>query len=133
LAELPWLDGVRLVRRGRGFEPIPGMEDVAALLATAQIQAPHLYREWLIVSLARLAEHDEIRVRAQDVPEIVFSRKRDFYKQVAQLDYIIDRTAVRPEPILRSVDLSLEGQVPVRLAETPDELAAAPPAVFSIQ
>ena len=133
LAGLPWLDGIRLVRAGNGFEPIEGMADVSALLSTAQLNAPHLYREWLIVSLARLAERDEIVVKAQEVPEIVFSRKRDFFKQIAQLDYVIDEThRVDPAPILQSVNLSLEGQVPVRLQAVPGVVAAKTPS-FPLQ
>jgi cell division protein FtsQ len=123
LAGLPFLDGVRLVRTRNGFEPISGMADVSALLSTVQLQAPHLYREWLIVSLARLAETDEILVKSQDIPEIVFTRKRAFFKQVAQLDYVIDRAHALPDPVLKSVNLTLEGQVPVVL-----ETAAQPPA-----
>ena len=130
LAGLPWLDGLRLVKSGGGFEPIAGMGDVSALLSTAQLQAPHLYRDWLIVSLARLAGSDEIVVKAQDVPEIVFSRKRDFFKQVAQLDYVMERTRALPDPALRSVNLTLEGQVPVQLQGTPEELAQAAQPAF---
>lgn len=134
LARLPWLDGIRLVKSGPGFEPVAGMAEVAALLSTAQLQAPHLYREWLIVSLARLAGRDEIVVKAQDLPEIVFSRKRDFYKQIARLDSVID-AAQRLEtvPALLSVNLALEGQVPVRLQGSPAELAAAPAPIFPLQ
>jgi cell division protein FtsQ len=132
LAGLPWLDGIRLLRSPAGYEPIAGMADVAALLSTAQLQAPHLYREWLIVSLARLAERDEIVVKAQEVPEIVFSRRRDFFKQIAQLDTVIDTTqSLESRPALLSVNLAQEGQVPVRLRGTPAELATAP--VFSLQ
>jgi hypothetical protein len=135
LAGLPWLDGIRLVKSGNGYEPVAGMADVSALLSTAQLQAPHLYREWLIVSLARLAGRDEIVVKAQDIPEIIFSRKRDFFKQVAQLDYVIDAAhGLEAAPMLQSVNLSLEGQVPVRLQGSPDALAAAPDAPsFSLQ
>lgn len=125
IASLPWLDGIRLVKDGNGFAPIPGMADVSALLTTAQLQAPHLYRGWMIVSLARLAEADEIIVKAQDVAQIVFSRKRDYYKQIAQLDYVIDASHVLPEPNLQSINLTLEGQVPVRLQGSVDELVAA--------
>jgi len=133
LARLPWLDGIRLVKSGNGFEPVAGMADVSALLSTAQLQAPHLYREWLIVSLARLAGRDEIVVKAQEVPEIVFSRKRDFHQQIAQLDSVIDAAhRLETVPALRSVNLALEGQVPVRLQGTPDELAATPAPVFSL-
>ncbi len=133
LASLPWLDGVRLVKRGRDFAPIDGMADVSALLTTAQLQAPHLYRGWSVVSLARLAEADEIIVKAQDVPRIVFSRKRDFFKQIAQLDYVIDASHVLPEPNLQSVNLTLEGQVPVKLQGTPDELASVLHPELSLQ
>jgi hypothetical protein len=134
LASLPWLDGVRLVKSGRGYAPIPGMAAVSDLLTTAQLQAPHLYRSWLIVSLARLAEADEIIVKARDVPQIVFSRKRDWFKQIAQLDYVIDAARVLPEPNFQSVNLTLEGQVPVRLSGTPDELTpAAAGSEFSLQ
>lgn len=132
LATLPWLDGIRLVRSGGGFEPVAGMADVSALLSMAQLQAPNLYRDWLVVSLARLADRDEIIVRAQDIPEIVFTRKRDYFKQLAQLDYVVDAAHTLPEPMLQSVNLSLDGQVPVRLQSSPDELlkASAQPPSF---
>jgi len=126
LATLPWLADFRLRRadNGPGYAPIDGMKAVADLLTTAQLQAPHLYREWLFVSLARLASHDEIAVKAQDIPEIVFSAKQDFFRQIAQLDYIIDETKrTLAEPQLLSVNLALGPQVPVRLAQTPEELA----------
>ncbi len=134
LATLPWLDGVRLVKAERGYAPIPGMADVSALLSTAQIQAPHLYQSWLVVSLARLAEADEIVVRAQDVPEVVFSRKRDYYKQIARLDYVLDAAGALPEPRLQSVNLTLDGQVPVRLLGVHEPVAApvGPPPQFSL-
>jgi cell division protein FtsQ len=135
VASLPWLDGVRLVRAkdAPGFAPLAGMEEVSALLTTAQLQAPHLYRTWMVVSLERLDSADEILVKAQDVPRIVFSRKRDYFKQVAQLDYVIDASHVLPEPNLQSVNLTFEGQVPVRLQGTPDELVNAIHPEFSIQ
>jgi hypothetical protein len=133
LGGLPWLDGVRLVKAGPGFAPIQGMTEVSALLSSAQLHAPHLYQTWLIVSLARLEAADEIVVKSQDVPQIVFSRKRDFYKQIAQLDYVIDAAQKLPEAGLQSVNLTFEGQVPVRLLGTPDELATASPPEFSIQ
>jgi cell division septal protein FtsQ len=125
VASLPWLDGVRLVRTGRGFAPVPGMEAVTNLLVTAQLQAPHLYRDWMIVSLARLEAHDEIVVRSQDIPEIIFSRREDFFKQVARLDYIADMARQQPAAgAIQSVNLALGGQVPVRLASTPTELGS---------
>ncbi|MBI2518536.1 MAG: FtsQ-type POTRA domain-containing protein [Opitutae bacterium] len=127
VATLPWLDGVRLTRAGSGYAPVAGMDAVSALLSTAQLQAPNLYRSWLIVSLARLAERDEIVVKAQDIPEIVFTRREDFYKQVAQLDYVVDMATRLPEAGLQQVNLGLGGQVPVKLTKSPDELAKQPP------
>lgn len=120
---LPWLDGFRLRRNddGKGYAPIDGMKPIADLLATAQVQAPHLYREWLFVSLARLVSHDEIAVKAQDIPEIVFNAKQDFFVQLAKLDYMIDQTKRSlAEPQFQSVNL--EHGI-LRLAQTPEQLA----------
>lgn len=129
LAGLPWLAGFSLRRAAAGgYEPIAGLDQVSALLSTAQIQAPHLYRDWLIVSLERLADRHEIIVKAQDIPEIVFSTRDDYHRQLAQLDYIIDATRAQlgDEPALASVNLALGPQVPVRLTRTPEELARQP-------
>jgi cell division protein FtsQ len=133
LASLPWLAGVRLVKAPGGkLEPVAGMADISTLLSMAQLEAPQLYRNWLIVSLERLESRDEIVVKAQDIPEIVFSRKRDFRRQIAQLDYVVDSVRVMPEPTLLSVNLSLEGQVPVKMRNTPEELAKLPADTFSL-
>ncbi len=134
LASLPWLAGVRLVKGPAGkLEPVAGMGDVSALLDTAKNEVRKLYDTWLIISLERLESRDEIVVKAQDIPEIVFSRKRDFKRQLAQLDYVIDSVNVMPEPMLLSVNLSLEGQVPVKMHNSPDELAKLPADTFSTQ
>ena len=131
---LPWLAGVRLVKTAAGrFEPIKGMSNVAELLSMAQLEAPQLYRGWLIVSLERLEARDEILVKAQDIPEIVFSRKRDFRRQIAQLDYVVDSVRVMADPTLLSVNLALDGQVPVKMRNSPDDLAKLPPENFSLQ
>jgi cell division protein FtsQ len=124
VASLPWLDGIKLVRLGKGYASVPGMDAVADLLITAQLQAPHLYRDWLIVSLAQLEARDEILVKSQEIPEIVFSRREDFFKQIARLDYIADRARQQPASgQIQSINLALGAQVPVKLAGTPDELA----------
>jgi len=120
---LPWLDGIRLVRQGPGYAPVVGMADVSALLTTAQIEAPHLYRTWLVVSLATLADRDEITVKTQEIAVIIFSRKESFQKQIARLDYILDRAHERPEVGLSSINLALAGQVPVKFERSPEELA----------
>lgn len=138
VSSLPWLAGLTLRRSAAGgYEPVADMGVVSDLLAMAQLQAPHLYRGWLIVSLERLAAHGEIVVRAQDIPEVVFGARGDFLRQLAQLDYIVDQaTLAAGAPVLRSVNLSLGAQVPVTFAT--EEPGAAPRAVrpapvFSLQ
>jgi len=135
VATLPWLDGVRLKRDGKGFAPVAGMDAVADLLVTAQLQAPLLYRDWLVVSLAHLQERDEIIVKSQEIPEIIFSRTEDFFKQVARLDYIADRARQLPQPgQIQSINLALGGQVPVKLTTLPDDPARpANPSKFPLQ
>ncbi len=123
VASLPWLDGIKLVRTAKGFAPVDGMTDVADLLATAQTQAPQLYHTWLIVSLARLGERDEIVVKSQDIPEIVFSRREDFFKQIAQLDYVTDMAQKTPEAALQTVNLALGDQVPVQVLRAADAIS----------
>ncbi|HTQ29601.1 MAG TPA: FtsQ-type POTRA domain-containing protein [Opitutaceae bacterium] len=131
LGTLPWLDGVRLVRSGNGFAPIDGMETVADLLATARNQAESLYRSFAVVSLARLASDGELVVRSQDIPEIIFSTRDDFFRQLARLDYVLDLARTQPDKPLKSVDLADGLQVPVALSpDSPNAAAAtaAPPA-----
>jgi len=109
---LVWLDGVKLVRAGRRFLPVPGMESAADLLAKARNEAPHLYATWKVISLARLGSDAEILVNSSVVERITFSATDDFFRQLAQLDVLID--AVSP---LREVNLAVGLQVPVALAQ----------------
>ncbi len=105
---LPYLDGLKLRRTGKGFAPVEGMETVSDLLGTARINAFDLYARWRIVSLARLAVDGVIVVRSTDIPEITFGTRDDFLKQLAQLDLIIDRTRAQPDGrTLASVNLSV--------------------------
>ncbi|HTB81326.1 MAG TPA: cell division protein FtsQ [Opitutaceae bacterium] len=115
LSTLPWLDGVKLMRAGRGFAPVDGMETVADLLATAHNQAEHLYRTFTVVSLARLASDGEIVVHSKDIPEITFSTRDDFFRQLARLDYVLDLARMQPDKALKSVNLANGLQVPVAL------------------
>lgn len=112
---LPFLDGVKLVRGPIGFVPIEGMADVSDMISAAQNNAPHLFRSWRVVSLARLHDYNEIVVRTRDIPEIVFNRHEDFTRQLARLDYIVDYTRTQSEATVRKVDLSIGTQVPVEL------------------
>ena len=115
LNTLPWLDGVKLVRAGDGFAPIDGMDAVADLLVTARNQAEHLYRTFEVISLARLASDGELVVRSKDIPEITFSTRDDFFRQLARLDYVLDLARAQPDKPLKSVNLANGLQVPVTI------------------
>jgi cell division protein FtsQ len=134
VAGLPWLAGFALQRAGRGYAPIAGMETAARLLKTAQIEAPWLYQDWVIVSLARLPARDELVVTNGQKQEFVFAAAGDFFKQIAQLDYVIDRAAQAGLPPPATVNLALGGQVPVKFnaeAAAPAPEASAPRFDFS--
>jgi hypothetical protein len=128
LGGLPWLGGFRLQRSPNGgFEPIAGMDAVASLLTTAQIEAPWLYREFRTVSLARLAERDELVVESAQIPEIVFHRRQDFLQQIARLDVVMDTygDAARREGIataMRAINLT-GTQVAAEFEQSPAEIA----------
>jgi len=112
---LPFLDGVKLTRGPNGFNPVEGMAEVSDMISAAQNNAPHLFRSWRVVSLARLRDYNEIVVRSRDIPEIVFNRREDFTRQLARLDYIVDYTRTQSEAEVQKVDLSIGSQVPVEL------------------
>lgn len=109
---LPWIDGIKLVRRGEAIAPIEGMASVADLLASAKLEAEALYRTWRVVSIDRLASDGEIEVHTRDGMRIVFGAREDYLRQIARLDLLIDSSTDPTRP-LREVDLSLGAQVPV--------------------
>jgi cell division protein FtsQ len=117
VATLPWLDGVKLARRGAAFAPIAGMETVADLLAKAKLEAEHLYRTWQVVSLARFDADGEIEVRAQGVEKIIFGTHEDFFRQLARLDALLDMAKAQTDQPLREVNLAIGSQVPVSFAD----------------
>lgn len=128
VASLPYLDGVRLVRDAAGYQPVRGMETVANLLGTALSGAPDLYREFQVVSLARLAADGEIVVRTARVESVIFGTREDFYRQLAKLDLILDEMR-RPDGAapIKVVNLAVGGrQVPVSFNDAPAAGVAAP-------
>lgn len=126
---LPWLDGVALVRRGRGFHPIAGMETVADLLVTAKMQAAPLYQDWNVVSLARFATDGELKVRTSRNLRVLFGTTEDYFRQLARLDLLLDTIAQsHPEQVPSEINLAIGSQVPVAFADAPalGETAPAP-------
>ncbi len=127
VASLPYLADVRLRRaeNGGGFAPVEGMETVANLIGTARAYIPALFSRWHSISLARLAPDGVLVVRSADVETLIFGTRDDFFKQVAQLDYIVDesRAQAGSGPI-KIVDLSVGRtvsgtQIPVTYGATP--------------
>lgn len=110
---LPWLDGVTLAQQEGNYLPIAGMDLVADLLAKAKLEAEHLYRNWEVVSLARLRSDGEIEVRAKNAGRIHFGTTEDFFRQLARLDLLLDKAAAQTDKPLRDIDLAIGSQVPV--------------------
>ena len=112
VATLPWIDGVRLARVGKGYGPVEGMKAVSDLLATAKLEAEELYRTWQVISLSRLASDGAIEVHTRGGMKVVFGTREDYLRQIARLDLLVDSSTDPTRPI-RQVDLSLGSQVPV--------------------
>lgn len=127
IAGLPWLDGIALTpARGGGFNPVVGMETLADLFETAQVNVPTHYRTWRVASLERFATYGEIVVRTETIPEIVFGLRDDFFTQIAVLDAVLAETRTKP---VQSINLSFgKKQVPVVFAPLPTVTLPAAPA-----
>jgi cell division protein FtsQ len=112
VATLPWIDGVKLERAGKGFAPLEGMKAVSDLLATAKLEAEDLYRTWQVISLSRLESDGALEVHTRDGMKVVFGTKEDYLRQIARLDLLVDSSTDPTRPI-REVNLALGSQVPV--------------------
>jgi hypothetical protein len=120
LATLPWLDGIELVPQKGGFRPLAGMTTVADLLATARLEAEHLYASWSVISLAHLDADHQIEVRTKRGPcTIYFSTRDGYFRQLGKLNYIWDQLTRIPEA-KATIDLSLGSDVPVMVESTPE-------------
>lgn len=126
LRVLPWLDGIKLMRTGDRFVPIPGMDAVADLLATARNEAPHLYHDWQVVSLERLDRDGEIVVHTATVKSIVFTTRSqdDFLHQLAQLDVLLDTARARTDQPIDEINLAV-GRTTDGLIQVPVTFVAA--------
>lgn len=121
---LPWLEGVKLIRKDGVLQPIAGMVTVADLLSKARLEAEHLYRTWQAVSLARLQTDGEIEVKTADIPRIIFGTRESFFPQLARLDLLLDTVRAQSAAPLKEINLAIGATVPVAF----DGLTAAVPA-----
>ncbi len=123
---LPYLAGIKLVRDEGRLRPIKGMDVASVLLATVRNEAPHLYNDWKVVSLARLEDEREIEVQSAKVERIVFTTRSEdaFLKQIAQLDVLLDSVRAHTDQPVREINLAIgrmsDGrmQVPVTFSDT---------------
>jgi cell division protein FtsQ len=107
------------------------MEAVADLLAKAKLEAEHLYNSWRVVSLAKLEGDSEIVVETKEATKITFGINEDYFRQLANLDAILDAASAHPEKSLREINLAVGAQVPVSFVDAPvasAEMTAAKPA-----
>jgi cell division protein FtsQ len=124
---LPWLAGFNLRRAGANYAPVAGMDAAARLLTAAQIETPWLYEDWVVVSLERLAGHGELAVTSAQRQEFTFAAEEDFLRQLARLDYVLDRAAETGVSAPASVNLALGDHVPVRFDPARPTIAEGPP------
>ncbi len=116
---LPWLAGVTLTRQGGVFLPVAGMAPVADLLAKTHLETEHLDVTWRSLSLARLESDGEIEVTTKDGLKITFGRNDDYFRQLANLDAILDTVRSHPEKAVRVINLAISGGVPVAFDAAP--------------
>lgn len=130
VGSLPYLADMSLKRMHGQFLPINGMDRVAELLTTAHVNIPSIYRNWQIVSLARYDADGFIIVQSKEIKQIIFgTRESDFYKQIAQLNLLVEDGYLSAEHPAVSVNLAIGetqagAQVPV-VFEMPPAPAAS--------
>jgi cell division septal protein FtsQ len=120
---LPWLAGAKLHRLpAGGLAPVQGVDAVEDLLTQAKAGAPQLVAQWQVVDLSAFDARPQapislIKVRSSDLGELVFLA-RDFHRQLDRLALIaqdLHDKQIAP----KGVDLSLDQQAVVQLAEAP--------------
>ncbi|MGA2053145.1 MAG: FtsQ-type POTRA domain-containing protein [Opitutales bacterium] len=129
LHSLQWLAGAKLHRLPNGgLTPIPGLEPVGNLLTQAKAGVPELAAQWQVVDLSGYDPRPQaplslIKVRSSNLGELVFLAG-DFHRQLDRLALIaqdLHDKQITP----RGVDLSLDEQAVVQLADTPAPMKPA--------
>ncbi|HTB64301.1 MAG TPA: FtsQ-type POTRA domain-containing protein [Opitutales bacterium] len=121
---LPWMSGMNLHRtKDHGFQPVPGMDQVADLLAAARTHAPKIAAKWTVVNLSKFDPRPEtpaygslIKVESGTLGELTFAANipsNDFESQIKHLAFVAEQLDAQPM-VLRGLDLSLGNQVVVQ-------------------
>ena len=130
LDQLPWMAGQALHRaKGDAFQPVPGMEAVADLLAAARARAPQLAAQWTVVDLSQFDPRPQapwslIKVQAGNLGELTFqaqiSDTESFAAQINRLVFAAQQLDEKPLPVLlHGLDLSVKNQVVVQPISLP--------------
>jgi len=118
---LPYIVGVMIHKTAAGYEKLPDVEPVAALLDKARVGWPRIYGDWRMVSFQRYHGPDSpvsvVEITSRSMGKIVISTS-DVEDQMRRLEKLIeDGVAKGPKPVLR-VDLTIQGQAIVEYEQT---------------
>jgi cell division septal protein FtsQ len=121
LKKLPFADGIRIQKSGKDFELIRGMPVISELLYKAYTYKPHLYANWKIVSLKKfdpdsMQNWSVIKIVTRDDKEITFAADA-FMEQLEHLDHILQVVPGHQLAAMKSIDLSLKGEVTVQFLD----------------
>jgi cell division septal protein FtsQ len=129
MSQLPWMSGYTLHRsKDHGFQPVPGMNQVADLLAAAREHAPKIAALWTVVNLSKFDPRPEappygslIKIQSGSLGELTFAANvpgNDFESQLKHLAFVAEQLDAKPM-VLRGLDLSLGNQVVVQPLTAP--------------
>lgn len=127
LKQLIYLKGAQLRKRPEGtFYPIAELFTVNDLLSVARERMPHLYKRWADISIEYMRHGPQalgsfLKVRTKSGINIVFAPKAYMF-QLERLDSILTYVSEQKLSTIERIDLSINGQVAVKIARNPRKL-----------
>jgi len=124
IRNLLYITGVNLRRRGdNSFRSLPHLSAIAKFLEVTRNQAPHLYKQWRFLSLEYFRQGPSslgafIKITTKKGIEIVFAPDK-FSLQLKRLDAILNYASEQKLATIKSINLSLNNQVAVKIANNP--------------
>ena len=131
LQQLPWMSGRALHRaKDGGFQPVPGMEQVAGLLLAARTHAPKIAAQWSVVDLSQFDPRPTtplhgsvIKIQSGNLGILTFA-PTDFETQIQRLNFVAGQFEAKPM-LLQGLDFSLSNQVIVQPLTPPSSSLTA--------
>ncbi len=122
LQSLPYLTGIQLYKTGKSFKRIAYMNYVDELLSCARLESPHLFKYWKSISLEYCLYGNQdlgafIKVKTKNIGEIIFAPEK-FELQLGRLNSIISYASKQKLATIERIDLSLENQAVVKVANS---------------